>query len=561
MVVREIPALFEELGKLLACTTKAQFHSALSDVLQEILGTSCYSVILFDRKKKRVEVQFSRHEAVVAARERRAGFALGESALDAPVSGLLVDGEQLPARELGRHEVDSRRTALLLVHENITADSVDAAWWTVVMAAYCGVDVRETTGDRLSRSLAKIEAINFIGELIGSLDLEVLLSKLMEISLFLSSAQVGSVFLDEDGELSSRVEWGLTLDQALELKHSDGESILERTVRTGQPQLIDDYRDATRFAPVAGVDVVSYLSVPLVSKGKVLGAINLINPETQLGRFTETDLDSIFTIAGLAATTIENAILHKDSLEKERITEGLRIAQTIQNGMYPKEKPRVQGYEVAWINSSCDETGGDYFDFIETDTGSLFLTIGDVVGHGIGAALLMATARANLRALCSVQTELQGVIESLNRFLENDMDEEQFMTMFVGRLDLTTHRLEFVNAGHDKPIVYRAARRSTECLDTTGLPLGVFAEAPYDVDSVAPLEVGDAILLTTDGVWEVRDPAGDLFGKERLRELFASTAGAAPGDLLETIHRTVVDFVGPGEFADDVTMVTIKRVQ
>ena len=128
---------------------------------------------------------------------------------------------------------------------------------------------------------------------------------------------------------------------------------------------------------------------------------------------------------------------------------------------------------------------------IESREGSLFIAIGDVVGHGIGAALLMATARANLRALCSLESDLEAVTDGLNRFLERDMDEEKFMTMFVGHLDYDSHRLEFSNAGHDNPVHYSARHGTTTDLESTGLPLGIFPEFPYGKGAVA-LEPGEA---------------------------------------------------------------------
>jgi serine phosphatase RsbU (regulator of sigma subunit) len=429
-----------------------------------------------------------------------------------------------------------------------------------VAVAFFRLHDRESIQSQLDNSYAKLEAINCIGELIGHLDLEVLLAKLMEISLFISSAQVGSVILSEDNRLVSRVEWGLNLENALKLRFADGEAILDRTIKTAEPQLVSHYQDRRLYLPVLGIDVQACMCIPLVSKGKVLGAVFLINSASDDGRFSKTDQDSILTITGLAATAIENAILYKVSLDRERIQASLKIAQSIQQGMYPKEPPRVPGYRIAWINSSCDETGGDYFDFISSPASELFITIGDVSGHGIGAAMLMATGRANLRALCSVKKDVGDIVVSLNSLLEHDLDDDNFMTFFLARLTLADHCLEFVNAGHDTPLLYSAADKDVSDLDSTGFPLGLFPGAEYDLLKAGPMGIGDILLLTTDGVWEVNNAAKVRYGKDRLRETFKRHAALDPEQLVNAIHDEVKEYVTGSKFHDDLTMVAIKRV-
>jgi sigma-B regulation protein RsbU (phosphoserine phosphatase) len=276
--------------------------------------------------------------------------------------------------------------------------------------------------------------------------------------------------------------------------------------------------------------------------------------------FTEIDKRCVVTVSSLTATAIENAILHRDMIEKERFKANLQMARTIQRGMYPLEGLEIAGYDMAWWSQSCDETGGDYFDFLKLENDGAGFAIGDVAGHGIGAALLMATGRANLRALLSVKTDLKEVMERLNGLLFEDMEDETFMTMFIGCLNHREHTVEYVNAGHDQPLLYHRATNDVTTLTSTGIPLGMLRDSKYGTGDAQRLFPGDVMLLTTDGVWEATCAKDEHFGKERLQSLLATHAGETARGLVDRIRREVETFTGSVRYVDDFTLVVIKRV-
>jgi sigma-B regulation protein RsbU (phosphoserine phosphatase) len=337
---------------------------------------------------------------------------------------------------------------------------------------------------------------------------------------------------------------------------------MSRVLATGQPIFLRGYSQDPRFEPAGDFNIESFLCVPLVSKERVLGAVSLVNVGlARGGAISESEMASITTLASLASTAIENAILHRDMIEKERIKANLDIARTIQRGMYPVRGLEIPGYDMAFFTRACDETGGDYFDFISLDDDRSAFVVGDVSGHGIGAALFMASGRANVRALLSVKNDLKEVMDRMNDLLASDMDDENFMTLFVGCLNHHDNSLTFVNAGHDEPLIYRARDRSVEQLDTTGLPAGMMEGWSYDVATARPLEPGDVLLLTTDGVWEGKNRAGERFGKPRLKEALALHAGGAPQDLVDAILKTVEAYAQGILHPDDFTVVAIKRTR
>jgi len=574
-----IERIFGGITYLLGAFSKADLFSRLEAFLEELYGPVRFSV-LSGRKAAGLRLEFSNHPEWPAGRgESPVVNSLelsrlleeerdGDTISDIPPSLKINMGDySLPAVWIRMIQAGGRCYGLFVFHEipefrlgNEISGLEDFAF-DHISFAYHRVDDHEEVQKELDLCEAKLSAINAIGELLTSLDLEVLLSKLMELSLFLVSAQVGSVVFRGEKGIESRVEWGLSLEVLERLRFRDGPSILERVFETGEPQLIQNFQDAERFDDVPDLQVESYLCIPLVTKNKILGAINLINSASVQG-FRREDQESILTLSGLAATAIENAILHKISLEKERITENLRIAQSIQQGMYPKECPQVPGYQMAWITLSCDETGGDYCDFIPMDGENLALAIGDVTGHGIGSALLMATGRASLRALLSVKKGIKEVAEALDAILEEDMDVERFMTLFLGVLDHRRHVLTFLNAGHDKPILYRKKDGSLEELPSTGTPIGILGKDAQHVEgSPRAIGVGDVLLLTTDGVWEEVNPSKERFGRKRLREVLSRVALNTAREIVEAIQKEVFLFTRGAERKDDFTMVAIKRVE
>ncbi len=452
----------------------------------------------------------------------------------------------------------------LFLHSQSQAPQVEdeALILQALCQSYMWFSEWKTVYSKLLTSEAKLDAINRIGETIGSLDVDVLLARLMEISLFICSSQVGLIAMVEEGNLESKVEWGVSLQMVQSLKYANGNSILSEVINAQEAVHIQDFDADERYMRDETGLVKSFMCVPLIAKGRAIGAINLIAAEGMGDPFTEAEMETLRTVASLAATAIENARLHHAALEKERMTAQLKVAQTIQEGLYPTEAPTVPGFEVAWAHCSCDETGGDYFDFIYREEQEFDLVIGDVSGHGIGSALLMATGRASLRSIMesSSRSDLSVVIGILNDLLENDMDESHFMTFFLSRMDLKARTLEFVNAGHDQPLIYRKATGEVEELDSTGMPLGLFPDQEYDVQTVDGLHPGDIIMLTTDGVWEAPNDKKERFGKERLIEALKETAESTPEEIAKEIKNRVVQFVGNDSFDDDFTMVVVKKV-
>jgi len=312
---------------------------------------------------------------------------------------------------------------------------------------------------------------------------------------------------------------------------------------------------ALREMRAAGIKMV----VPLISQGELIGLLNL-GPRLSEQEYSSDDRQLLEKLAAQAAPAVRVAQLVReqeaDVRSRERIEQELRIAQLIQQQFLPKQLPRLQGWQVSAFYRAAQEVGGDFYDFFELPDGKIGIVVGDVTGHGVPAALVMATTRSLIRSDAPRQTSPSAVLERANDFLDADIPESMFVTCLYAVLDPVAGTLCFANAGHDLPYVRRSDGTVVE-LRATGMPLGAMPGMRYE-EKEATLAPGDVLLLHSDGVAEAHGPDRAMFGFPRMRRLMAAhTDGQKLIDgLLDALHG----FTGEGwEQEDDITLVTLTR--
>jgi len=248
--------------------------------------------------------------------------------------------------------------------------------------------------------------------------------------------------------------------------------------------------------------------------------------------------------------------------ERYRLRHSLDLAKEVQQNLLPKENPVVQGLDIAGKSIYCDETGGDYYDFLsigDNDSGEIGVAVGDVSGHGISSALLMATVRSSLRQRVSLPGSIANIISDINYQLVQDVkDSGQFMTMFYLSIDPMKRHLRWVRAGHDPAIFYDPGSDSFEELGGSGLSLGVDEKWTFEDNMKTDLTKGQIILLGTDGIWESRNPKGDMFGKERIFHVLRKKSSSTANEILEAILESLTIFQDSVKIEDDITLVIIK---
>jgi len=240
----------------------------------------------------------------------------------------------------------------------------------------------------------------------------------------------------------------------------------------------------------------------------------------------------------------------------------LAQANRVQQKLMPKSDPQVDGFDIAGRSIWCDETGGDYYDFLYPAVNGkerISIVVGDVTDHGMPSALLMTTARAFLRErVHTPPSECSSIISDVNKRLVRDIEElNLFMTMFYGEIDLKGNLIRWVKAGHEPAILYTPKADSYELLAGEGLPLGVIEDAVYE-EYQKQIGSGQIILIGTDGIKEAVNTRGEMFGIERLLAVIRDSADKPAREILDWVFAALDDFRYPLGRDDDETLVVIK---
>jgi sigma-B regulation protein RsbU (phosphoserine phosphatase) len=277
------------------------------------------------------------------------------------------------------------------------------------------------------------------------------------------------------------------------------------------------------------------------------------------GVFTEDDLDMLKTVASNAAVAIENARLYQVAVDKGKMEQELQVAKKVQSGLIPQTTPEIEGWEFASHWEPAKEVAGDFFDFIEKKDGKIGLMIADVVDKGIAAALYMAFSRSTLRASLTGSEFPNEGISKANQLICNDTAYGMFLTLAYLEIDPGNFEIRIVNGGHNPPLVYQKSKKGLTPIPRTGMLVGVDDQAKYE-ETIVKLEVGDFIVLFTDGVTEAINQKDEEFGNERLEKIIMSNKKASAQELMDVILSKLTAFTENTPQFDDITLLIAKHI-
>lgn len=339
------------------------------------------------------------------------------------------------------------------------------------------------------------------------------------------------------------------------------DSLLCSVLDTGQPLLIECLADYAGASPAEREQygAGSFLAVPIAPPGgddSLLGAILLVDKRPP-SVFTASDQKLLTTIAGQVATAIQNRRLVAEVQAAQRLKHDLEIAQRIQAGLLPERPPSVPGVDLAGLCIPAASVGGDYYDFF-TIGDQVDMVLADVSGHNVGAALVMAATRSVLRAQALGDQSPAEILAHTNQVMTDDIARAGlFITGFYARYIPATRNLRYSNAGHNKPVLYRAASAEIELLDTEGIVLGVLPDMPFEEQRTV-LSPDDVLVLYTDGITEGQNLAGEQFGEERFYKLISEIA-SEPAPVIADGILAAARVHGRGvEQYDDISLVVMK---
>lgn len=412
----------------------------------------------------------------------------------------------------------------------------------------------------LQRRIKELTTLYEVSKILTSaLDLDRALEAIVKTTARMMGVKAcGLRLLDEStGEMVLKAVHGLSQEYIHKGRVFVWKGVYKDVIYNGNAAIVSDVSTDPRFEyteEAVAEGIKSMLSVGLMVQDKPIGALSVYTDRYHL--FTRDQIRTFKGIANEAASVIERAILYEERMQNQRTEQELSAAARIQANLMPQRSPELPGYQIAARNVPSRMVGGDFYDFITFDESHLGIVIADVSGKGIPGAILMASARASLRAYLEDPHSVGGVITRLNRVLCRDTQPDQFVSLFYGMLDTADGTITYANAGHNAPVVFRGNERIL--LEQGGPILGVLPDALYK-DGVIQLLEGDMVLFYTDGITEAERNAR-YFGVERLMRIVQGNMSKNPNGVIEAVFDEVVQFSSNSPQSDDRTLVVLKSL-
>ena len=271
--------------------------------------------------------------------------------------------------------------------------------------------------------------------------------------------------------------------------------------------------------------------------------------------FSDMVLQGKPRLVGFIRDITERKRAERELMENQ---EQFRVARDIQQRLFPKSAPAFPGFDIAGGSFPAEATGGDYFDYLHMVNGRLGIVVGDVTGHGVGPALLMAETRAYLRALVGRREDPGEILTRTNGILAEDIGSERFITLFLGCIDPGTRGLIYASAGHPPGYILNAEGAVKATLKRTGIPLGMKADFVFSSAAEIALAPGDILLLLTDGIEEATSPDESLFGIERVFDIVRASRSETSQAIVQKLYEAVRAFSHHAAQVDDITAIVVK---
>jgi len=418
-----------------------------------------------------------------------------------------------------------------------------------------------TGDDRIDGPKVRI-LLDTVADLISTVDHKAVLTSIVDKSIRVVGAERGILFLFENGnperlaiqvardaegnDLAPPIQYSTTVTRKVAL---EGEAMCWKVSSQEQPVDLSQ--------SIVDMKLRAVMCVMLRVKNRRLGVI-YVDSRASHREFSRADLRFFDALAGALSIAVENARLIRETVANERVKEQVKVARAIQEGLLPRDPEGVSGFEMAGWSVPAEEALGDYYDFIALEDGRWVVAIGDVAGHGIGPALLMSSARSLLHSLTDGPFMVGDILARMNNRFEEDTGGAIFMSLFVLVFDPASRSFVYGNAGHTSPLLVR--KQGSEDLARTGLALGIEQGMEYEVKGPVSLEPGDTLVLTTDGILESRS-GDEFFGRVRLKQVIRENSELSAGDLIQAVHRQVLEFTGGAPADDDLTMVILRALE
>lgn len=414
------------------------------------------------------------------------------------------------------------------------------------------------TGDAAEDGRSLEILLDTIAAVTANIDLDAVLRDIVDRSLQVTRAERAILLLgDSPDRLTVRTaqdKEGRTLTGELQWSRSLVRRCLEEGVAVRS--VVQSDQEALELGQsVYDLKLRAVMCAPMRARNRTVGVI-YVDSRAVRREFSARDLALFGAISAQLAISVENARLHADSLEKARLQKDIEIARRIQQHLLPPVPSDAEGVALALRYVAADKASGDTYDFVPMRDGRIAVMIGDVTGHGVGAALLTHAVQAAMRSYLELIDDPSQVISRINQRLVAGVETGNFMSLVLAIVDPRRGTLQYVNAGH--PGLIHVHEGGIRVLEKTGMVLGVVGDQTYEIGPEIPLASGDLLFLHTDGVDEAMSPSREVFGAARLHKALEQLRGGTAEGVVGRLEAQLRAYVGTGTFEDDFTMIAVK---
>lgn len=412
---------------------------------------------------------------------------------------------------------------------------------------------------RLRRAVEELSILNDIARAISaSLNAEEIMQTLIRKSIRAVNAEQGVITLVEEEQKSMKTLIRTMVSSSGAPAFHMHQALIGWMHLNKKPLSVDDPKNDARFRGVQwDANIKTLLCVPLIVKSELRGVLTVYNKKDGQS-FTTEDQRLLAIISAQSAQVVENARLIEEEKLYIKMQQEVGLAAKIQGDLLPRSNPGLHGYDIFARTIAAQSIGGDYFDFIPMNDGRTALCLGDVSGKGLPASLLMANLQATLRGQTLVSHQPSETLLRSNKLLFESTSPEKFATLFYGIIDIQHHSVHYSNAGHDWPFLIgidNVIRR----LKTGGLMIGLLPQAKYE-DEEVPIQIGDILVIQSDGVSEAMNANHEQFGEERLQALLMEHRQKTAEEIIDIIVKEVRKHAGAHPQSDDITIMVVKRI-
>jgi phosphoserine phosphatase RsbU/P len=574
---QELVATLFELGREVSAVLDFdELLRRIPGLIRRLTSFTVFSVYMLDERRRELKIAYAEGYPLEMVRNFR--LKVGEGIVGAAVADenpVLVNDVQIDPRYLGLVPGARAQLVVPLRHKNRTLGALNLLSDKVGAFTERDEQIVGQFGVHIAQALANarmfeqerrhaetLETLTEIArEVAEILDLDELLSRIAILTKRVIDYRTFGILLVNEAAQQLEAKVALQYGEKTSvLNIRIGEGLVGHAAQHKVPLIVNDVSKDPRYIKVLD-DVRSELVVPLMIKDRCIGVFDLESPE--LNAFTQQHVEILGILASQAAVAIENARLYETVRDNElRLEREIEFARRVQTALLPSEVPKgPKGVELGARFEPARQIGGDLYDFLSPDPGTLVIAVGDVTGKGVPAALYgafvgeLVRSRTFRRRFTTIRSSPGGVLASMNAILYERRLEDYFCVLSYASFDLKKRKLVIANSGLPYPV--RRSDGVASPIQLPGVPLGAFPGTMYE-ELTFDLKVGDLCVFCTDGIYEAEDHLGHEFGAARLVKVIEALADRPAQKIVDGIFEAVRLFRAEPTAADDMTAVAVR---